>query len=73
MILFLVIGGMKCFGVFYVEVARQYHVSSKEIQLIQSLTGFFYLGLGKMMDTAWLPLHKIHQNTSYLLLPRTGS
>ncbi|XP_071164883.1 uncharacterized protein [Mytilus edulis] len=46
MILFLVIGSLKSFGVLYVELSRKYNVSNKELQSIQSLTGFFYLGLG---------------------------
>ncbi|XP_052104904.1 uncharacterized protein LOC127737976 [Mytilus californianus] len=46
MILFLVIGSLKSFGVLYVELSREHNASNKELQSIQSLTGFFYLGLG---------------------------
>ncbi|KAJ8310899.1 hypothetical protein KUTeg_012764 [Tegillarca granosa] len=46
----LAIGGLKSFGVLFVELSRTYSVSSRALASIQSLTGFFFLGIGPISN-----------------------
>lgn len=38
-----IIGGLKSFGVLYVEMSKKYQVSNQALSSVQSLAGFFYL------------------------------
>ncbi|XP_033760794.1 monocarboxylate transporter 5-like [Pecten maximus] len=38
-----IIGGLKSFGVLYVEMAKKFQVSNQALSSVQSLAGFFYL------------------------------
>ncbi|XP_021340020.1 monocarboxylate transporter 12-B-like, partial [Mizuhopecten yessoensis] len=46
----LIIGGLKSFGVLYVELAKKFQVSNQVLSSVQSLAGFCYLFFGPVCN-----------------------